>query len=184
MKVLIVEDEIRIREGIEKLLSKLDSGYEIVGEAENGETGLCLLQKLKPDIVITDIKMPCMDGLEMLTRMTEQQINAKAIVLSAYSEFEYARQAMKLGVTEYLLKPIAYTDFSQALENVKLQVEKDRQEKPSQIGTIEQIFQFLISDRIEIDAEILAYLENNYQIREFQSFIIVCAYLGNHYETV
>lgn len=184
MKVLIVEDEIRIREGIEKLLSKLNDEFEIAGEAENGETGLRLLQELKADIVITDIKMPGMDGLEMLTRMTEQQINAKAIVLSAYSEFEYARQAMKLGVTEYLLKPIAYNEFAQALENVKLQVEKDRQEKPSQIGTIEQIFQFLISDRIEIDAEILEYLKNNYQIQEQQSFVIICVYLGSNYETV
>lgn len=184
MRVLIVEDEIRIREGIEKLLSRLNDEFEIVGEAETGETGLRLLQKLKPDIVITDIKMPCMDGLEMLTRMSEQQINAKAIVLSAYSEFEYARQAMKLGVTEYLLKPIAYNDFAQALENVKLQVEKDRQEKPSQIGTIEQIFQFLISDRIKIEEEILTYLENNYQIHENQSFVIICAYLGSHYEAV
>ncbi len=184
MKVLIVEDEIRIREGIENLLSKLNIGLELAGEAENGEEGLRLLRELKPDIVITDIKMPRKDGLEMLTRMVEEHIGAKAIVISAYSEFEYARKAVKLGVTEYLLKPIVFHDFAQALENAMMQVEKDRQEKPAQIGTIEQIFQALISGRMEISDEVTAYLRNNYQIEEMQSFVIVCAYLGSDYESV
>ena len=129
MRVVIVEDEIRIREGIVKLLSKTNDEFELVGEADNGKDGLQLLRDLRPDIVITDIKMPQMDGLSMLEQMFEQGINAKVIVLSAYSEFEYARKAMKLGVTEYLLKPITYHDFMQALENVKHQVEKEKKDK-------------------------------------------------------
>ncbi|MBP3476103.1 MAG: response regulator [Lachnospiraceae bacterium] len=182
MRVIIVEDEIRIREGITRLLSGIKDEFELVGEAENGEDGLRLLRELKPDIVITDIRMSLMDGLEMLTKMTEEGIQTKAIVLSAYSEFEYAREAMKLGVMEYLLKPISYHDFMQALENVKKQVEKERRKKPAQIGTIEQIFQFLIQGRLEMDEELTAYLHNNYQIEEDQSFIVICAYLGSHYE--
>ncbi len=111
MKIVVVEDEIRIREGISRLLGKLKQGYEMEGEAENGQEGLELIRRVKPDVVITDIKMPKMDGLEMLKIMYREGIQAKAIVLSAYSEFEYARKAMSMGVTEYLLKPVTFGDF-------------------------------------------------------------------------
>ena len=178
MRVVIVEDEIRIREGIIKLLSKTNDEFCLVGEAENGKDGLQLLCELKPDIVITDIKMPLMDGLQMLDKMQQAGLNTKAIVLSAYSEFEYARKAMKLGVTEYLLKPITYHCFMLALENVKHQVEKDRQDKPAQIGTIEQIFQFLVDGSLEINEELTSYLSNNYHIEKNQSFVVMCTYLG------
>ena len=90
MRLLIVEDEIRIREGIRKLLGKMRQDYMIVGEAENGEDGLLMLRELNPDIVITDIRMPKMDGLEMMTNAAKDGVTAKAILLSAYSEFEYA----------------------------------------------------------------------------------------------
>ena len=105
MRVLIVEDEIRIREGIVKLLDKLDNDYQVVGEAIDGQQGLELCRSENPDLIITDIRMPNMDGLEMLSTIYQENKNPKAVVLSAYSEFEYARGAMKLGVTEYLLKP-------------------------------------------------------------------------------
>ena len=184
MRVVIVEDEIRIREGIIKLLSKTNDEFCLVGEAENGKDGLQLLCELKPDIVITDIKMPLMDGLQMLDKMQEAGLNTKAIVLSAYSEFEYARKAMKLGVTEYLLKPITYHCFMLALENVKHQVEKDRQDKPAQIGTIEQIFQFLVEGSLEINEELTSYLSNNYHIEKKQSFVVMCTYLGCNYQEI
>lgn len=184
MRVIIVEDEIRIREGIVKLLSKAGGGFDLVGEAENGRDGLELLRVLKPDIVITDIRMPLMDGLEMLTQMRQERLSTKAIVLSAYSEFEYARKAMKLGVTEYLLKPIVYHDFMQALENVRHQVEKEKQDKPAQVGTIEQIFQCLINGSLEINEELFLYLWNTYQIRQEESFVVVCAYLGSNYQEI
>ena len=100
MRILIVEDEIRIREGIVKLLTKLDPSYEVVGEAIDGTQGLQMCEETQPDLVITDIRMPNMDGLEMLSAIYSRNMNPKAIVLSAYSEFEYARGAMKMGVTE------------------------------------------------------------------------------------
>lgn len=106
MKIVIVEDEIRIREGLSKLVRKLNENYEVVGEASNGVEGLEVIRSVQPDVIITDIKMPMMDGLEMLNLLADKEIKAKTIVLSAYSEFEYARQAMRLGVKEYLLKPI------------------------------------------------------------------------------
>lgn len=115
MKIVIVEDEIRIREGLTKLISKLDDKYEVVGQAENGQTGLALICRENPDIIITDIKMPVMDGLQMLEEIQEKGLQIKTIVLSAYSEFEYARGAMRMGVKEYLVKPIAVTVFSETL---------------------------------------------------------------------
>ena len=105
MRIVIVEDEIRIREGISKLLGKIDPSYEIVGEAENGRAGLELVKAARPDLVITDIKMPEMDGLQMLEELHKDGLLIKAIVLSAYSEFAYAQQAIHLGVSEYILKP-------------------------------------------------------------------------------
>ncbi len=184
MDILIVEDEILIRDGIKTLLSKMEDDWTVVGEATNGKDGLQLLQQYQPDVVITDIKMPEMDGLEMLTNMRELGLDTEAIVLSAYSEFEYARKAMKLGVTEYLLKPIAFNDFSQALQNVKTKVIEGRQEKPEQIGTLEQIFELFIEGRIKNDPETANYLKNNYNITEQQSLGIVCIYLGFKYDDI
>lgn len=182
MKVLIVEDEIRIREGLESLLSKFQDEFELVGKAEDGVEGLEAIRELRPDIVITDVKMPNMDGLDMLRQVVAEGINTKAIVLSAYSEFEYARQAIKLGVTEYLLKPISFYEFSNALENVKREVEKEHQKNPAQLGTLEHILQAALNNQLVINEEVLLYLWNNYQLVEEQPFVILCAYLGVDYD--
>ena len=183
MKVLIVEDEVRIREGIGKLLSRSGSAYEVVKEAGNGVEGLSAILELKPDIVITDIRMPDMDGLEMLGQMVKAGIPAKAIVLSAYSEFEYARKAMKMGVTEYLLKPVAYNELMQSLENVSFQIEKERREKPEQIGTPEQIFFSVLSGKLEVDEQTETYLANRYHIDCRERMSLLCAYHGDNVST-
>ena len=178
LRVVIVEDEIRIREGLGKLLSRSGDVYEVVMEAGNGEEGLQAILELKPDIVITDIRMPDMDGLEMLERMVKAGIRTKAIVLSAFSEFEYARTAMKLGVTEYLLKPIAYNELMQSLENVSFQIEKERREKPEQIGTPEQIFFSVLSGKLKVDEQTQAYLESRYHIDCHERMRLLCVYHG------
>ncbi|MGL5434673.1 MAG: response regulator transcription factor [Lachnospiraceae bacterium] len=183
MKVLIVEDEFRIREGIRKLLGKMRPEYEIIGEAEDGEEGMTMLSEKHPDIVITDIRMPKHDGLEMMTMAVEAGIPVKAIILSAYSEFEYARQAMKLGVTEYLLKPISLPDFAQALEHVEQQVEKEKRKKPAEIGTLEQVLRDVINGCEEPGEAVNTYLSHNYQIAAEQTFALVCVYLGANYDT-
>ena len=181
MKVLIVEDEFRIREGLEKLTERLSSNYEVVGTAENGVQGLQLIREKRPDIVITDIRMPEMDGLEMITQAVEEKLPVKVIVLSAYSEFDYARRAMKLGVTEYLLKPLSYGDFSQAMKNVTAQVEAEKKRKPAQIGTVSQMFSDILNRRIELTDEIKTYLANTYGVENNGVFILICMYLGNEY---
>lgn len=182
MKVLVVEDEIRIREGISRLLTRLDSGYEMAGEAENGQQGYDLVCRLLPDIIITDIRMPVMDGLEMLEKIYGDGYTPKAIVLSAYSEFEYARQALKLGVTEYLLKPINLNDFSRALSNARMQVEKERMRQPEEMGSLSQIISGLLWGGLVADASVLAYVEQKYKIGPETAMLQICVYLGLNYD--
>ncbi len=106
-KVVIVEDEEIIRKGLIYSTNWLELGFTIVGEASNGKTGLELIKSLSPDVVITDIKMPYLSGLEMLSKLQDDKsLDFISIVLSSYSEFEYARQSISLGVCEYLLKPV------------------------------------------------------------------------------
>ncbi|MCR5474615.1 MAG: response regulator [Lachnospiraceae bacterium] len=182
MRILIAEDEIRIREGIQKLLHKIDPEYEIVGEAGDGLEGLKMCRELDPDLIITDVQMPEMNGLEMLETIYEEGYMAKAIVLSAYSEFEYARGAMKMGVTEYLLKPVNLNEFTNALENIKRQIAEDNRKKPEKVGTLDQIMREIIGGRLQADEDTRAYLYNNYDISTDRDFILIVAYMGSQYD--
>lgn len=182
MQILIVEDEIRIREGIRKLLSKIDSEYIVAGEAEDGVTGLKMCEELHPDLIITDVQMPQMDGLEMLKAISDKGITVKTIVLSAYSEFEYARTAMKMGVTEYLLKPISLNELSRALETIKRQIAEDKRKKPDQIGTLEQTFREILNGRMEVQPDVADYLSKTFEIEKNQNFVLLYFYLGEHFE--
>jgi len=182
MRVVIVEDEIRIREGIEGLLEMMGGDYEFAGSAENGRTGLELIQKEQPDIVITDIRMPDMSGLEMLEEMKNQGISAKTIVLSAYSEFEYARQAMRHGVTEYLLKPVSVDEFSKAMEAMRIRIEKERSVQPEALGTLEQIMSAILYGQLKLDKTLEEYLDSQYEIQAGHTMVEVCIYLGDFYK--
>lgn len=123
--VLVAEDESIIRKGIIFSIDWEKLGIKLVGEAENGEEGSKLIEKLKPDIVITDINMPVIDGLEMIKR-TKDVAPYSAIIITGYSEFAYAKEAIDYGVTGYLLKP--YSD-EELEENLKMAIKqcKDRE---------------------------------------------------------
>lgn len=176
MKFVIVEDEIRIREGIRKLLPKISVNNTIVGEAENGEEGIEVIKRANPDVIITDIRMPIMDGLEMLKKLYAQGCNAKAIVLSAYSEFEYARQAIRLGVTEYLLKPIDVQELFRAVQQVTQDKEKEIRQKPAQIGTPDQVFKSILNGDLKLEKEVVGYMVNQMKVKEDMELSILVAY--------
>ena len=112
MKIIIVEDEAAIRDGLEGILKKLSPSYEVVGKAAGGMEGLELVRKRKPDVILLDIRMPDMDGLTMLAQLKREGIRAIALVLTAYSDFSYARQALELGVQSYLLKPVRMNELN------------------------------------------------------------------------
>jgi len=117
-KVFLVDDEIVIREGIRNSFPWTDTEYQLVGEAPDGEIALPMIRDTRPDILITDIRMPFMDGLELCRVIRRQMPWIGIVILSGYDEFEYARQAIQLGVKEYLLKPITAQELKQVLDKV------------------------------------------------------------------
>lgn len=128
-KAFFVEDEIVTREGIRDNVDWHGNGFEFCGEAPDGEIALPLLQTAQPDLLITDIKMPFMDGLELCRIVRERMPWIKVVILSGHDEFEYAQQAINLGVTEYLLKPITAHDMHQVLQRVAAQLDHEKQEQ-------------------------------------------------------
>lgn len=117
-KVIVAEDEDIIRKGLVYSVPWAEMDCSVVGEARNGVEGVELIKRLEPDIVMADINMPVMDGLEMI-RETYEDYNYSAIILSGYSNFEYARNAIRYGVTGYLLKPLKKEDLAEAVKDAK-----------------------------------------------------------------
>jgi two-component system, response regulator YesN len=128
-KAFFVEDEIVTREGIRDNVDWKGNGFEFVGEAPDGEMALPLLQTSRPDLLITDIKMPFMDGLELCRIVRERMPWIKVVILSGHDEFEYAQKAINLGVTEYLLKPVTANDLHQVLQRIAAQLDREKQEQ-------------------------------------------------------
>lgn len=116
MTVLIVDDERIAREGLRDLIDWSSLGLCVGFCATNGEQALEWMRKNQVDIVITDIKMPKMDGLELLCHMSEQGINATTIILSGFNDFRYAQKAIQYGVLHYLLKPIHMEELLEVLK--------------------------------------------------------------------
>ena len=110
-QILIVDDEERVRDLLAKNISKLPLEVEVAAVASDGREALELAIQLKPDIVITDIAMPFLNGLELIRKMRENGIESKNLIISGYDEFDYARQAIALGVQNYLLKPFLPKDI-------------------------------------------------------------------------
>ena len=129
IRVFLAEDEFTIREGIKKRIAWKENGFLFAGEADNGETAYSMIRKLKPDILITDIKMPFMDGLELSRRLREELPELKVLILSGYDSFSYARQAIQVGVAEYLLKPVTAGRLLESLLEVKRSLEEEREQK-------------------------------------------------------
>lgn len=128
--IVIVEDEFRIRRGLSHLINKVDMGCKVVGEAENGYEGMKLIQDLECNMVITDIRMPKMNGLTMIEEAKKMGATSTFVILSGYADFEYAREGLRLGVQDYLLKPVMIADIKKLLlklcegpENERLKAE-------------------------------------------------------------
>ncbi|HWP51201.1 MAG TPA: response regulator, partial [Clostridia bacterium] len=118
LKIVVVEDEELVRRGIVLAVDWATLGCAIVGEATNGEDGIKEIERFNPDIIITDIKMPKMDGIEMVRLLRERGNMAHVIILTAYGSFSYAQSAIKLGAADYLLKPFHDGDLEQAIKKV------------------------------------------------------------------
>ncbi len=117
-KVLLVDDEKVIRKGIKKLLEDVITGYEVMWEASNGNEALEIANTEVPDLVITDIRMPEMNGIDFITYFKKRHPSISVIVISGHDDFIYVREALKLGVKDYLLKPISRSDLASILQNI------------------------------------------------------------------
>ncbi len=129
VSLFLCEDEIVMREGIRDRIDWKSESIDFVGEASDGEMAIPQIMEKKPDILITDIKMPFVDGLMLAEVVKKNLPDTKIIILSGYDEFEYARRAVSLGVTEYLLKPISPKKLLESIRKVRDSVEEERSHK-------------------------------------------------------
>ena len=128
MKVFLVDDEIAIRENLRNSFPWEEKGYQLVGEAPDGEMALPMLRDLNADILLTDIRMPFMDGIRLCEEVQRTMPWVERIILSGYDDFSYAQKAISLGVREYLLKPVTSEELEAALSRVSRQIEEKRRE--------------------------------------------------------
>ena len=129
LKTFLVEDEVVIREMIKKMIPWEQYGFELVGEAADGEMALPLILKKKPDLLITDIKMPFMDGLTLCKLVKKELPDIRIVILSGYDDFNYAKQAISIGVEDYLLKPITKNAFIERLEEIHNRYEHEKTQR-------------------------------------------------------
>lgn len=118
-KVVIIDDEPWTREVIVKLTRWKELELELVGEAADGETGVELIREIRPDIIITDVRMPRLSGIELTRILRQEGIDNPVLIISGYDDFEYVRSALKLGVTDYLLKPLKADELNQQLKRCR-----------------------------------------------------------------
>jgi len=126
-KVFLVEDEIVVREGIRNNIPWDQTPYSLAGEAPDGEMALSMIQDIKPDILITDIRMPFMDGLTLSRIVKKTMPWIKIIILSGHDEFEYAKEAISIGVEEYLLKPVSSQEMRNALDKIAKRISDEKE---------------------------------------------------------
>ncbi|MEO3946910.1 response regulator [Gorillibacterium sp. CAU 1737] len=124
--IVVVDDEERIRLGLAKLIEKAGEPYRVIGIFESGFELLEQLEELAPDLIITDIKMPKLSGLELIECVKQARPEASIAIVSGFSEFDYARQAIRLGVEEYLLKPVETEELNSLLDRVRMKLMKER----------------------------------------------------------
>ena len=124
--VFLVDDEPIVLEGIRSKIEWESKGFTFAGEATDGEIALSMIQEIKPDILITDIKMPFMDGLQLAAAIKKTQPWIKIIILSGHDEFDYAKRAISIGIEDYLLKPFTADEVLDALKKAASHLEQER----------------------------------------------------------
>ncbi|WP_409293943.1 response regulator transcription factor [Peribacillus sp. SCS-26] len=154
MNVLITDDEVHIRSGLRFKVDWEKEGFIIAGEASNGIEALEILKKKEIDIVLTDVRMPIMDGIELARRCSIEYPGIKVIVLSGYSDYEYVRGTMKEGVRDYLLKPVAPDELVDSLRKIRIEVEQERR-KTAESARIKRM---MLNQLEEIQNQFLLYL--------------------------
>lgn len=166
-KVLLVEDELFIRRGLTYLFNWEKVNCTIIGEAENGQIGLEMIKKLNPDIVILDINMPILGGLDMLKQVKNK--NFESIILSGYDEFEYAKDAINQNAIAYLLKPVDYDELKNALNKAISNIKKNKDilnleiELNSKLDKLNLDTDDVISTNSKTTLQVIEFIKKNYK---------------------
>lgn len=129
IKLLVVDDEIWIRERISKEIPWESVQAEVVGTAEDGQEALEMAEELEPDIIITDIRMPGFDGIELLRELRKKSLDIKVILLSGYNDFSYAKEAIKYGAFDYILKPAEDQELLNVVNRCVMTIEIEREKE-------------------------------------------------------
>ncbi|PRX64042.1 two-component system response regulator YesN [Cohnella sp. SGD-V74] len=128
-KLIIVDDEYSTRNGLKICIHWFDYGIEVAGEAENGSKGLELADRVRPDIVLTDVKMPGMDGIEMVKRLKERHPDTKIVFISGYDDIEYLKSAMKMDAVDYILKPVNLQELTAVIDKIMAMSKREENRK-------------------------------------------------------
>ncbi|HIW32073.1 MAG TPA: response regulator [Candidatus Paenibacillus intestinavium] len=147
--ILIVDDETIFRTGLKKMIQELDKDWEIVGEARDGIEALEQVDKLQPDAILTDIRMPRMDGIQLQRKIAEQFPTVLCVVISGYDDFIYVQQSMRQGAKDYIMKPIEREELSRSLftmkEKIQQQVEASQQQHVNKREQIERAREHIVT---------------------------------------
>ena len=171
LKVLIVDDEAVVRRGIMLGMDWAAMGCVVVGEAANGEEGLAAVERYSPNLIITDVRMPKMDGIEMMNRLREKGCRAHVIVLTAYSDFSYARSALQFGADDYLLKPFRDQELTAAIDKVR------RKEREQTSLTPQETLPLVKGDKSKYVLQALEYIAGHYADQDI-SITTIASHLG------
>lgn len=157
LTVLLVDDEIFFRQGLRAIVDWESCGFQVIGEEDNGEDAYHFIMRENPDLVITDIRMPEVDGLQLIHKVVqEQKLKTKFIIVSGYDEFKYAQQAVKYGVCDFLLKPIDEISLEETLRHISENIRDEQQQYSKTIAQqsmeiIENLERSIIDDQYLID---------------------------------
>ena len=128
-RMILVDDEEEVRKGIIRKIDWEALGFQVVGDAENGQDALEKIEQLEPDVVMTDIRMPYMDGLTLTSWIRQKYPSVKVLIFSGFDDFEYAQQAIKLNVTEYILKPVNVEELTRILNKVRENLDQEIEQR-------------------------------------------------------
>lgn len=125
LRVVMIDNSHNARRDIESKINWVENDFELVGEASNGEEALALLPHVSPHVVLTEIRMPRMDGITFIETAKKRWPNIKYIIISNYDNFDYLRQAMKVGAYDYILKPVKADEINQVLNRAKTDIDSN-----------------------------------------------------------
>lgn len=123
LRVLMVDNSYQARRDVDNKVNWVENDFELVGEANNGEEALALMPHVSPHVIFTEIRMPVMDGITFIETAKKRWPDVKYVIVSNYDNFDYLRQAMKVGAYDYILKPVRVDEINQVLRRAKLEIE-------------------------------------------------------------